>query len=156
MDYEQKIKYLWRAARAKEEWLAAGKRLQELEDRIDALRESRRAAASPKLTGMPRSPSPEDGMGSYFVKLLELEDQERDMLNVVRKKYIRSIVEEGMLLKTLTRQQDRELLEFRFLFSYSYNRLAAVFEQSEATIRRRIKKGVEEIPDEDFSHYRRS
>lgn len=155
MDYEQKIRYLWRAAAAREEWQAAGKRLQELQDRIRALRESRTAAASPKLTGMPRSPSPDDGMGSYFIKLLEMEDREREMLDDVRKKYIRVIVEESLLIKTLSGQQDQELLEYRFLLNHSFNRLAAIFEISEASVRRRIRKGVEGIPDENFGYYRR-
>lgn len=147
MDYGTKEYKLRAAIRAREEWMAAGRKLQQCEDKIAMLRASRSSPASPKYSGMPKAPAPDDGMGDYFIRLLEMEEKERDLLDIVRKKYINFIVEENRIIKMICSSQDPEILEFRFILDYSYSRIAGIYDISETSCRRRIRAAVESIEE---------
>lgn len=147
MDFAEKENMLRAAMKARMDWMAAGRKLRQCADKIATLRASRTSPASPKYSGMPKAPAPDDGMGDYFVRLLELEDQERDLLDIVRKKYIKFIIEEHKAIRMISKSQDPEILEFRYLLDYSYSRIAGIYDISETSCRRRIRAAVDSIKE---------
>lgn len=147
MDFGEKENMLRAAMKARADWMAAGRKLRQCVDKIATLRASRTSPASPKYSGMPKAPAPDDGMGDYFVRLLELEEQERDLLDIVRKKYIKFIIEEHKVIRMISRSQDPEILEFRYLLDYSYYRIAGIYDISETSCRRRIRAAVDSIKE---------
>ena len=147
MDFAEKENMLRAAMKARMDWTAAGRKLRQCVDKIATLRASRTSPASPKYSGMPKAPAPDDGMGDYFVRLLELEEQERDLLDIVRKKYIKFIIEEHKVIRMISRSQDPEILEFRYLLDYSYSRIAGIYDISETSCRRRIRAVVDSIKE---------
>lgn len=149
MNFAEKEYALQAAIRARTKWQKAGQAAQNCKDKIDMLRSSRTSPASPKYSGMPKAPAPDDGMGDYFIRLLELEDQERRLLDYVRKKYIKFIVAESKVLKLIGSSKDPEILELRFLLDFSYSRIAGIYEISETSCRRRIRAAVESIEEGD-------
>ena len=156
LQYGDKLKLMYRLEKYRNEWQIAGEKLQELEDELEMYRQKRQQAAGQNLTGMPRSGTIRDNLAEYAIRVLELEEKTEIQRNVVRKKYIRVIVEESRLYNAVKNSPDAELLLARFMLGKSYYSISQTFKTPETTIRRRIKKAIENLSDEDMKTFKRN
>ena len=147
MTYQEKIIYLSRYSKAKQKIRLLDKQIEEMNDRIMALR-SARISPRVKLTGMPGARNAKDLMAEYAAKLdklqRECEKYKRKKIRQIEKQQeIKAEIERE--LEKMPTQRYQNILWARFIYGMTWAQTAKFANYSEPQSKRLYKAAIAEF-----------
>lgn len=139
MEYREKLEVL-------RKYRSAVKLAKYYQDEVKQYRATQEQAAVQKIDDMPHAHGNHSDLSDYIVKLEEMTGKMYTQL--IKAQSIRDNI--FMWCESLTNVDERLILRYAFIQDHKTGWIADEMHYSERTVRRKLRKAIEHLPDPDF------